>query len=78
MRQITLFFLLIFLASCDEIFDAKGIKGPCTIELVDGGTITVERSIEILQSTGTITYRDEDGKLWSISADEYVSYSCGN
>jgi len=78
MRQITFFFVLIFLASCEEIFDAKGIEGPCIIELVDGTTLSVERSIEILQSTGTITYRDEDGKLWSIPVDEYVSYSCGN
>lgn len=74
------YFLLIFilLASCEELTDVKREDGPCTIELVDGGTITTEDSIEILEGTGTITYRDEDGKLWSILASEYVSYTCGN
>ncbi len=74
------FFLLLFLlfVSCEELTDVKREKGPCTILLVDGGTITTQDDIEILEGTGTITYRDEDGKLWSIPADEYVSYSCGN
>ncbi|MBC6368347.1 hypothetical protein [Algoriphagus sp. AK58] len=72
-----LFFLLGFV-SCEKIIDVQRFDGPCTIELVDGSTITTEYSIEILESTGTITYRDSDRKLWSIKADEYVSYSCGN
>ncbi|OOG75295.1 DUF903 domain-containing protein [Algoriphagus sp. A40] len=78
MRQVSFLFVLFLLAACEEIFDVKGIEGPCTIQMVDGSTITVEKSIEIIQSTGTITYKDEDGKLWSITADEYLTYSCGN
>lgn len=73
---VVLFFIL--LASCEELTDVKRVKGPCTIQLTDGGTITTQDDIEILEGTGTITYRDEDGKLWSITASEYVSYSCGN
>jgi hypothetical protein len=75
-----LYFLLIFilLSSCEDLFDVKRVDGPCTIQLVNGGTIVTQNSIEILQSTGVITYRDDEGKLWSIPADEYLSYSCGN
>ncbi|MFN3996961.1 hypothetical protein [Algoriphagus sp.] len=74
------YFLLIFIliSSCEDLFDVKREKGPCTIQLANGGTITTQEDIEILQATGTITYRDDEGKLWSIPADEYSSYSCGN
>lgn len=58
--------------------EIKKIDGPCTIDLVSGLQITTPYPIEILESTGTITYRDENRKLWSIKADEYVSYICGN
>lgn len=78
MRKLILPLFLVFFASCEEIFDVKRVDGPCTIQLVDGGTITTQFSIEILQGTGTITYRDDDRKLWSIPASEYSSYSCGN
>jgi hypothetical protein len=78
MRQIFFLFIFIFFLSCEELTDVKREKGPCTIQLVDGGAITTQDDIEILEGTGTITYRDEDGKLWSIPAAEYVSYSCGN
>lgn len=78
MRQVFFLFVLFVLAACEEIFDVKEVEGPCTIQMVDGSTISVERNIEILQSNGTITYKDEDGKLWSIPADEYLSYSCSN
>lgn len=73
-------FLLFFLvfASCEELADVTRVEGPCTIQLVDGGTITTEKSIEILEATGTITYMDDEGKIWSIQADEYLTYSCGN
>jgi hypothetical protein len=40
--------------------------------------LTTPNSLEILESTGTITFRDENRKLWSIKADEYVSYTCGD
>lgn len=69
--------VLIGLIGCDEIVDIKNIDGPCTIQLKDGTIITAQ-SIELLKSTGTITYRDDDGKLWSIAVDRYESYSCGN
>ena len=69
---------VLLLASCEDIMDIKRIDGPCTIQLKDGSSIFTEDSIEILESTGTITYRDADNKLWSITRDEYESYSCGN
>lgn len=71
-------FVLLLLASCEDIFDVKLVEGPCTIELSDGRTITTVEDIEIMQSTGTITYRDEDGKIWSLTADKYESYTCSN
>lgn len=72
-----LFFVLILLSACDELIDVIRIDGPCTIQLKSGNTITTQQNIELVESTGTITYRDDDGKLWSISANEYESYSCG-
>lgn len=58
--------------------DIKRVDGPCTILLKDGTTIFTADSIEILEATGTITYRDAEEKLWSVTRDEYESYSCGN
>ncbi|MDP2043393.1 MAG: DUF903 domain-containing protein [Algoriphagus sp.] len=78
MRKLYFFFAFILFAACEELVDVKRIEGPCTIQLVKGGTITTQEAIEILKATGTITYRDQDGKLWSIPADEYLTYSCGN
>lgn len=78
MRNSFFIFVLLLLGSCEDIFDVIQVEGPCTIQLVDGGTITTQEDIEIMQSTGTITYRDEDGKLWSVFADKYESYTCGN
>jgi hypothetical protein len=77
MRYLSILLLLVF-GSCDEIIDVLRVDGPCTIQLTNGTTITTQESLEILQSTGTITYRDDQGKLWSIPAIEYESYSCGN
>lgn len=77
MRYLAVLLLLVF-ASCDEIIDVLRVDGPCTIQLANGTTITTQESLEILQSTGAITYRDNQGKLWSIPANEYESYSCGN
>ena len=73
---LSLSMLLFF--SCEKILEVQRFDGPCTIELVNGQRITTQNSIEILESTGTITYRDEEGKLWSIKSSEYTSYSCGN
>lgn len=77
MRYFLVFILLAF-ASCEEIIDVKEVSGPCTIQLTDGSTISTAGDIEILKSTGTITYRDEVGKLWSVSSNRYESYTCGN
>lgn len=77
MRKLFFVVLLIGLLGCEELIDIQKIEGPCTIQLTDGTMITTQ-SIELLKSTGTITYRDADGKLWSIPADEYESYTCGN
>lgn len=78
MRYIYVFLAFLVFAACEEIEDVKRVDGPCTIQLVDGGTITTQESIEILEATGTITYRDDEGKLWSVRADEYLTYTCGN
>jgi hypothetical protein len=78
MRKLCFFFVFILCGACEELVDVKRIEGPCTIQLVNGSTITTQEAIEILKTTGTITYRDGNGKLWSIPADEYLTYSCGN
>lgn len=76
MRYFFILFVFLLISSCEEIKDVTRIKGPCTIQLVDGGTITTEKSIEILEATGTLIYVDEDDKIWSLKVDEYLSYSC--
>ncbi|TDQ15041.1 uncharacterized protein DUF903 [Algoriphagus boseongensis] len=70
------FLLLILFSSCEKLIDINEIDGPCTIVLTDGSTITSNGNIEILKSTGVLTYRDEDGKLWSLTSEEYQSYDC--
>lgn len=75
-------FLLIILSGCESwlqdigLIDIKRVDGPCTITLVDGTLIETPYSLEISIRTEAITYRDEDGKLWSLFKDEYESYSC--
>ncbi|WP_026950989.1 hypothetical protein [Algoriphagus mannitolivorans] len=72
-----LFFLFLILsASCDELIDIEEIEGPCTIILKDGTNILTNGNIEILKSTGVMTYRDEKDKLWSLTPEEYESYDC--
>ncbi|NVK48428.1 MAG: hypothetical protein HWE09_01580 [Cyclobacteriaceae bacterium] len=74
--------LLIILSGCESwlqdigLIDIKRVDGPCTITLVDGTLIETPYSLEISIRTEAITYRDEDGKLWSLFKDEYESYSC--
>ncbi|MDX5337747.1 MAG: YgdI/YgdR family lipoprotein [Cyclobacteriaceae bacterium] len=75
MRKL-LFLGLILFAGCDELIDIQEIDGPCTIILTDGSNILTNGNIEILKSTGVLTYRDEDGKLWSLTSEEYQSYDC--
>ncbi|WP_439490079.1 DUF903 domain-containing protein [Algoriphagus sp.] len=73
--------LLLILSACSlfedtKLVDIREIDGPCTIMLTDGSTITSDGNIKISKRTQAITYRDEDGKLWSLFKDDYVSYSC--
>lgn len=75
MRKL-LFLVLVLFASCDELIDIQKIDGPCTIILKDGTNILSNGNIEILKSTGVLTYRDEKGKLWSLTSEEYESYDC--
>jgi hypothetical protein len=67
---------LVFLFSCDTLRDVNESNGPCNIILTDGSTIVSNGIIEIQKKTGTITYRDEAGKLWSLFLDDYRSYTC--
>ncbi|AMQ57953.1 DUF903 domain-containing protein [Algoriphagus sanaruensis] len=78
MRLILICLLALSFSACDNILEVIRIDGPCSIQLTDGTTIFTEDSLEILESTGTITYRDDEGRLWSLTKDEYTSYSCGN
>jgi hypothetical protein len=79
MRKLLLLILLALgFFSCEKLLEVLRFDGPCTIELVNGQRITTQNSIELLESTGTITYRDDKGKLWSIKSTEYTSYSCSN
>lgn len=74
-----LFVLSLFCVSligCDTLQDVKEINGDCTIVLPDGSTVVSNGNIEILEKTQTITYRDADGKLWSLFKNDYTSYSC--
>ncbi|SFN60995.1 hypothetical protein SAMN04488519_101131 [Algoriphagus ornithinivorans] len=74
--------LILFFSSCDSwlqdigLKDIKRIDGPCTILLVDGTVIETPYSLEVTIRTEAITYRDENGKLWSLFREEYESYSC--
>lgn len=77
MRILPVLLVFLLFASCEEISDITRVKGPCTIQLASGGTISTA-NIEILESTRTLTYRDEEEKLWSLSEAEYSTYSCGN
>lgn len=71
--------LLVFGAfGCEKFSDITEEDGPCTIFLKNGTTIETQGNIEILESTLVITYRDADGKLWSIPPQEYKTYSCGS
>lgn len=78
MRYLLILLALMVFSGCDLLSDIEELEGPCTIQLVDGGTISTQDDIEILETTGTLTYRDEDGKLWSLTDEEYLTYSCGN
>jgi hypothetical protein len=78
MKKTVVVFFSSFLFSCDDLIDIRRYDGPCRIELKNGTVITTQEDIELLKSTGTITYRDENGKIWSLTTEEYETYSCGN
>ena len=73
--------LMLLNSSCEGVLediglkDVKIIEGSCTITLSDGSIVTSE-GLEIMLKTETITYRDEEGKLWSFFKNDYQSYSC--
>lgn len=73
--------LILILASCSlfeetDLVDILDVDGPCTIQLTDGTTVVSNGNIEISKRTQAITFRDEDGKIWSVFKDDYTSYTC--
>ena len=75
-KMLLLSLFCVSLLGCDTLQDVKEINGDCTIVLADGSSIVSFGNIEILEKTQTITYRDADGKIWSLFKDDYTSYSC--
>lgn len=78
MRKYLVLTLLLGMYGCNWFSDITEEEGSCTIFLVDGSTIESPENIEILESTGVMTYWDADGKLWTLTREEYQTYSCGN
>lgn len=74
MKRLSVLMLVLIISSC-ELLEVEEFTGTCTIILADGTSITTD-GIEVLESTETITYRDEDGKLWSLFKEDYESYDC--
>lgn len=75
--------VLLAFASCSlfedtKLVDIQKFEGPCLINLKDGSIIETTGGIEVTKRYEGITYRDEDGKIWSLFKEEYESYSCGN
>lgn len=72
-------FLLLGLLAC---MDIQEIKDPCMVYLKDGTTFEIVEDIRRSKEFGTFTYRDEDGKLWSLDIQneqtEVDSVVCGN
>lgn len=69
-------FLLLLFNSCMEF---EEIDGPCLVFLVadDDGRerfYEIREDIRRNKSTGVFTYRDEEGRLWSISLAENGRY----
>jgi hypothetical protein len=68
--------LLIAFSSC--ISDIEEIAGSCTVILKDGTSLELTEEIKQNTRTGTITYRDQDGKLKSIFKEDYETFDCGS
>jgi hypothetical protein len=76
MKRVFVFcILMLMLGACLEI---EEINSSCTVLLNDGSVLEINRDIRINNETGTITYRDENDRLWSIFKEDYESFSCGN
>ena len=73
--------LVLLLGGCGlfedtKLVDVQEIQGPCTIDLIDGTSVVSKGNIQISKSELTITYRDEENKLWSLFKGDYSRYSC--
>lgn len=66
-------FVLLIMWGCLEV---EKIKKTCTVFLKDGTTIEISEDVRRNKTTGTITYRDEEGKLWSLFETAYDSLAC--
>lgn len=76
MKKIFLAFIIALgLSGC--LSDIEEITGTCTVLLKDGTILEISQDIRQDTKTGTITYRDENGKLWSIFKEDYESFECG-
>jgi len=64
------------ITSCDTLRDIEELDGPCTILLTSGTTVVSNGNIEISDRTQAITYRDDNGKIWSLFKEDYISYTC--
>jgi hypothetical protein len=74
-RILVFCFLMLATGACLEV---ETINQSCTVVMNDGTIIEISRDIRRNRKTGTITYRDENDKLWSIFQEDYESYSCGS
>ena len=74
-RMLVFCFLMLMTGACLEV---ETFNQSCTVVMNDGTILEISRDIRRNKKTGTITYRDEDDKLWSIFQEEYESFSCGS
>lgn len=70
MKRVSLFILL--LVACHACIPYEEIDGPCLVFLLTAPGerarfYEIREDIRRDKSTGVFTYRDENGKLWSIS-----------
>ncbi|MCL6261270.1 hypothetical protein M3O96_19365 [Aquiflexum sp. TKW24L] len=68
--------LILGLGSC--ISDIEEISETCTVLLKDGTTIEMSQDIRQNTRTGTITYRDGEGRLKSVFKEDYETFDCGS
>jgi hypothetical protein len=56
--------------------EVEKIKRTCTVFLKDRTTLEIKDDVRKNRKTGTITYRDEEGRLWSLYETAYDSLVC--